>query len=219
MINRVTICIISVCLFARLSCKKSTDSKSSFISKENKKIDTLEVIYYQNKKIKEVLLSEYENEKNVRLFFSEKGIIEQKVSNFSSYPQDHYEYNLEGKLIHQWRQGNIGGCIAIMDREVFWDDKENISKEIIHKSIGNSCSEKILLHEIKEYFPGTKKLRYLSNIHESYEGSDECPCGIWKEYDKDQKVINQNKYVDCTDTNIFCENEDSIEEAITILDK
>lgn len=217
--NRVTICIISVCFFALLSCKKSTDSKPSSISKENKKIDTLEIIYYQNKKVKEVFLSQYENEKNVRLFFSGNGKIEMKVSNFNSYPQDHYEYNQEGKLIHQWRQGDIGGCIAIIDREVFWDDKENISKEIIHKSIGNSCSEKVLLHEIKEYFPGTKKLRYLSNTHESYEGSDECPCGIWKEYDKDQKVIYQNKYVDCSDTNIFCDDKNIHDEEKAISDK
>ncbi|SER02355.1 hypothetical protein [Epilithonimonas lactis] len=205
MTNRV-ICYISLCFFMLLSCKKSTDDKSSYFSKEDKRADTLEVIYHHNKKIKELFLSQYENEKNVRLFFSENGKIEKKVLNFNSYPEDHYEYNQNGKLIHQWRQGNIGGCIAIIDREIFWDGKENITKEIIHKSIGNRCSEKILLQEIKEYFPGTKKVRSLSNTHESYEGSAECPCGIWKEYDKDQRVIGQTKYVDCSDTNTFCED-------------
>lgn len=204
--NRITICIISSCFFTLLSCKKSTDPKSSSISKEDKKIDTLEVIYYQNKKVKELFLSEYENEKDVRFFFSENGKIEMKVSNFNSYPQDHYEYNQKGKLIHQWRQGDIGGCIAIIGREIFWDDKENISKDIIHKSIGNRCSEKILIHENKTYFLGTKKIRQISSTQESYEGSNECPCGIWKEYDLDQKVILQNKYLDCGNSSITCED-------------
>lgn len=208
MIIRVIVYITSLCYFTLLSCKENTEHKSASFATEDKRTDTLEVIYYQNKKIKELFLSQYEDEKNVRLFFSENGKIEEKVTNFNRYPEEHYEYNQNGKLIHQWRQGDIGGCIAIMDREVFWDDKENITKEIIHKSIGNSCSDKILLHEIKAYFPGTKKVRSLSNTHESYEGSAECPCGIWKEYDKDQRVINQTKYVDCSDTNTFCEDGD-----------
>lgn len=76
MINRIIICIISLCFFSLFSCKKNTDYKSSSISKENKKIDTLEVIYYQDKKVKELFLSEYENEKNVKLFFYENGKLE-----------------------------------------------------------------------------------------------------------------------------------------------
>lgn len=219
MINRIIICIISLCFFSLFSCKKNTDYKSSSISKENKKIDTLEVIYYQDKKVKELFLSEYENEKNVKLFFYENGKLERKVLNFNSYPQNNYEYNQNGKLIHHWKEGDIGGCIATIGREVFWDDKGNISKEVVHTNSGESCSEKILIHEIKEYFSGTKKIKSIKNTRESYEGSNECPCGFWKEYDENEKIISQNTFTECSNTNISCEDDDIQNEKSSISDK
>ncbi|MDR2238210.1 MAG: hypothetical protein LBE92_18960 [Chryseobacterium sp.] len=194
---------ISLVILILLSCKKNT--KASSISKENvsDSVDTLQISYYPNKKVKELLLSEHENHKNVQLYYSETGSLTGKTTNFNHYPQNHYEYE-NNRLVHQWTEGNIGGCIAITGKEFFWNAKGSLIKETLHTQYGNSCSEKILIHEIKEFFENTKTIKSIQYTHESYEGSAECPCGIWKNLDPAGKIISQQEFPECKN-NVNCE--------------
>ena len=177
-----------------ISCKKGNDTSSHLLRTQTS--DTLEISRYGNKKVKEISLSEYGNDKDVKLQYSETGDLIEKTTNFNSHPQHHYEYK-NNKLTHQWMEGDIGGCIAITGKESFWDDKGNLTKEISHTSTGQRCSEKVLIHETREYFEGTRKLKSIQYTHESYEGSDEVPCGDWKEYDQTGKLIRQKIFMDC----------------------
>ena len=66
-----------------------------------------------------------------------------------------------------------------------------MTTQIIHSNFGKSCSEKILIREIKEFFENSKKIKSLYYTRESYEGSEECPCGLRKEFDKDGKLMSE----------------------------
>lgn len=60
------------------------------------------------------------------------------------------------------------------------------------------------LKETKEFFERSKKLKSIYYTRESYEGSEECPCGVRKEFDINGKLINQNEYSGCTSIFIEC---------------
>lgn len=162
--------------------------------KEN---DTLNIIYFENKEIKEVDLKEYEGEINVRLYFSAEGYLKQKTVNFDSYPQTNYEFNKNKIITHKWVEADIGGCVATSGKEFFMDDQGFVLKEIVHTSYGNSCSEKVLVNEIIEYFEKSKTIKTIYHTRESYEGSEEYPCGNRKEFDLNGKLINQQEFENC----------------------
>ena len=195
---------ISVLIFTLFSCKKNFEKEENSSDKITIKNDTLNITYHENKKIKEIELSEYNADKNVKLYFLENGRLSQKTTNFNSYPTTNYEYNKNERLIHEWKEDNIGGCIAISDKEFFWDDSGNLTKKITHSSFGESCSEKILIKEIKEFYNKSKRLKTLSFMRESYEGSEECPCGFRKDFDKNGQLISQKEFKECTSTFIEC---------------
>lgn len=188
--------IIIVCIFIFLSCKKNTNAQD-FSAKKELRNDTLKVNYYSNKKIKDVLLSEYKGEKNVKLFFSQNGVLTSKTTNFNEYPQINSEYNGNGKVIHQWTEGDIGGCIGVKGKEFFWDNQGILIKEIIHESTNASCSEKIIIRKEKEYYNNSKTIKTIKNFHESYEGSEDCPCGEWLNYNKNGNLIGKKIYTSC----------------------
>lgn len=199
----INISIISV-IIVLLSCKKNSQTSSISNKDGSTSVDTLDISYYPNKKIKDILLSEYQKDKNVKLFYSESGALLKKTTNFNNYPQKNYEYE-NNQLVHEWMEGDIGGCIAITEKESFWNKKGTLIKEIHHTQHGNSCSEKILIHENKEFFENTKKIKSIKYTHESYEGSAECPCGIWKEFDQTGKIIAQQEFSDCKNNSLTCE--------------
>lgn len=199
--NKIVAIIISV---FTVSCSKTLDNVQTSVNSHKNDADTLNISYSENKKVREIELSEYESEKNVKLYFSESGRLKQKTVNFKSYPAVNYEYDDNEKLVHEWIENNIGGCIAISGRELFWNHNGNITKEIKHSSFGNRCSEKILIKETKEFFERSKKLKSIYYTRESYEGSEECPCGVRKEFDINGKLINQNQYSNCTSIFIEC---------------
>lgn len=191
--------IFFVMIFLLLfSCEKKV-SKTSTNNNSGRKSDTLKVTYYPDKGIKEVDLSQYEGDKSVKLYFSENGSLQQKTVNYDSYPNKNYEYNDNKKVIHQYEQGDIGGCIATLGKELFWDNQGNIQKEIIHTSIGGNCSEKVLIKENKAYYQNSKQIKTHNFTRESYEGSNEYPCGISKEFDLSGKLIKQEKFANCDD--------------------
>lgn len=206
--------IIIFCIFIFLSCKKNTNAQDLSTKKELKN-DTIEINYYSNKKIKDVLLSEYKGEKNVKLFFSQNGLLISKTTNFNQYPQINSEYNNKGKVIHQWTEGEIGGCIGLKDKEYFWNNQGALIKEILHKNTNASCSEKILIRNEKEYYENSKTIKTIKNFHESYEGSEDCPCGEWSSYDKNGKLINQKKYKSCEDFPSCSTNNESLNTSLS----
>ncbi|MFC6268178.1 hypothetical protein [Frigoriflavimonas asaccharolytica] len=193
--NKFVLYITFLCAFALLSCQKSTLKVES--SNIEKKKDTINVIYFDNKKIKEVDLMEYEGEKNVKLYFSEEGYLKKKTVNFDSYPKTNYEYNNSKIILHKWIEADIGGCVAISGKEFFMDEKGFVVKEIVHTSYGNSCSEKILINEIKEFFVKSKSIKTVYFTRESYEGSEECPCGSWKQFNEDGSLQIEQKLKNC----------------------
>lgn len=203
--NKFVLYITFLCAFALFSCQKSTLKVEP--SNIEKKKDTINVIYFDNKKIKEVDLMEYEGEKNVKLYFSEEGYLKKKTVNFDSYPKTNYEYNNSKIILHKWIEADIGGCVAISGKEFFMDEKGFVVKEIVHTSYGNSCSEKILINEIKEFFIKSKSIKTISFTRESYEGSEECPCGIWKEFNADGSLKNEEMFKDCESDNSECDQD------------
>lgn len=195
-----------VCAFALFSCQKSTLKAES--SKINEiKSDTLNVIYYDNKKIKEVDLKEYDGENNVKLYFSEEGYLKKKTVNFDSYPKTNYEYNKDKIILHQWIEAEIGGCVAMSGKESFMDAKGFVVKDIVHTSYGNSCSEKILVNEIIEYFEKSKSVKSIYFTRESYEGSEECPCGFRKEFNADGSLKSEQQFKDCESESSECDQD------------
>lgn len=191
---------LAVLIFQSCEIKEKEPGKKSveIIQKESmKENDTLNIIYFENKEIKEVDLKEYEGEKNVRLYFSKEGYLKQKTVNFDSYPQTNYEFNKNKIITHKWFEADIGGCVAISGKELFMDEKGSVLKEIVHTNYGNSCSEKVLVNEIIEYFANSKTIKTIYYTRESYEGGEESPCGNRKEFDLDGKLINQQELKDC----------------------
>lgn len=196
---------ILIFIFALFSCKKNFVKEENSSDKITIKGDTLNITYHENQKIKELELSEYEGKKNVKLSFLENGRLKQKTINFNSYPTINYEYDESEKLVHEWKEDDIGGCIAISGDEFFWNKEGYIIKEINHNNFGKSCSEKILVRQIKEFFENSKKIKSLYYTRESYEGSEECPCGLRKEFDKSGKVINQKEFIKCNSATTECD--------------
>lgn len=204
--NKIVAIIISV---FTVSCSKRLNNDQTSVNSHKNDADTLNISYYENKKVREIELSEYESEKNVKLYFSESGRLKQKTVNFKSYPTVNYEYDENEKLVHEWREDDIGGCIAISGNEFFWNKNGNIFKEIIHSNLGNSCSEKILIREIKEFFENSKKIKTHYYTRESYEGSEECPCGLQKEFDKNGNITNKKEFIECNSINTECDEKTS----------
>lgn len=162
---------------------------------KSKQNDTLQVSYYPNKKIKDVALSTYKGEKNVMLIFSEDGILETKIVNFNEFPKIYSEYENE-KVFRQWKEGDVGGCIGSIENEFFWNTKGEIIKEISHSSTIASCSEKILIKKVVE-FHSNSKIKSTKYFHESYEGSEECPCGEHKTLDEKGNLLSKKSFVPC----------------------
>lgn len=196
---------ILVLIFTLFSCKKNFAKEEGSSDKMTIKSDTLNITYYENKKIKELELSEYKGDKNVKLYFLENGRLKQKTINFDNYPTINYEYDESEKLVHEWKEDDIGGCIAISGNEFFWNKAGNMTTQFIHSNFGKSCSEKILIREIKEFFENSKKIKSLYYTRESYEGSEECPCGLRKEFNKDGKLMSEKKWMDCDGYDFECE--------------
>lgn len=194
MIKNISLLLFGIFIF--FSCKKNATTPNIFTN-EIVKTDTLQVNYYANKKIKDILLAEYDGEKNVKLYFSESGTLTSKTTNFNIYPQINTDYNDKGNIIHQWIEGDIGGCIGIKDKELFWNNNGNLIKEITHNSTNSSCSEKVLYRSEKEYYENSKIIKSIKNFHESYEGSEECPCGDWITYDNRGKQLDKKSYSSC----------------------
>lgn len=188
--------ILILVILMNISCKKCISTpKLAFIEQTN--IDTLEINYYSNKKTKNLLLSEFEGNKNVKLHYDEEGLLKLKTINYNNYPEINIEFNENEKKIHQWTIDDIGGCIGIKGKEFYWNNKGAIIKEIYHYSTDTFCSEKVIYKIEKEFYENSKIVKSITNHHESYEGSEECPCGEWINYDASGKELNRKSYVPC----------------------
>lgn len=133
---KTTACLLLLLLI--FNCQKNISVNSS-VKNPTKKTDTVKVNYYPSKILKEVDLKQFEGDKNVRLNCSETGILLQKTVHYGSYPTINYEYNANKKIIHQYEQGDIGGCIATKGKDFFWDDSGLLSRKIIHSNFGKTC--------------------------------------------------------------------------------
>ncbi len=192
-----------ICFFF-ITCKSQERKDQNTISTSIEKSDTISIQYYNDGKIKEVLLTEYQNEKMVQLSFFQNGFIELKVINYDSYPKKYSKYSEKGNLIESWTEGDIGGCIAKIDTENFYENGK-LKKTIIHSSLGESCSEKILIAEEKEFYPDENNIKSIKYFQESYEGSDICPCGTHQDFDENGKVLKVKEYPECGSGSLNCE--------------
>lgn len=159
--------------------------------------DTIGVVRFPNQKLKQVELARFEGAKNVRLTFAEDGRLMEKIQNFDSYPRIYTEYGANKKPVHQRTDGDVGGCIATVGTEYFWDSTGVLTSEIRHSHWDEPCSMKVLVEEKREFYPGSKSLKSVRFTNESYEGSEPCACGIWKTFDKKGKLLKQKNYGSC----------------------
>lgn len=166
--------------------------------------DTLDVKYYNSGKVESVALSNYDGEKNVSLNYSENGNLQSKTVNFNEYPRVITEYDEQGKPTHQWTEGDVGGCIGITGTEYFWSGSGSVLKEITHANTNASCSEKVLIRNEKEFYENSTAVKSIKMYHQSYEGSADCPCGKWTDFNKQGGITGEREYSPC-DGSPICE--------------
>lgn len=175
----------------------STAEKTPAEVPQNSEPDTLESKYFSSGKLESATFAEYHGEKNVKLTFSESGILASKIANYSGYPRTTSEYDAEGKKIHEWTDGDIGGCIGPVGKELFWAANGTVMKEINYQYSDAPCSEKVTRTTEKTFFAENGGTKSVQNYLQSYEGSEPCPCGTWTDFDNKGTIISQREYAPC----------------------
>lgn len=180
-----------------LEATAETTPATTTTSPQNSEPDTLESKYFSSGKLESAAFAEYHGEKNVKLTFSESGILASKIANYSGYPRTTSEYDAEGKKIHEWTDGDIGGCIGPVGKELFWAANGTVMKEINYQYSDAPCSEKVTRTTEKTFFAENGGTKSVQNYLQSYEGSEPCPCGTWTDFDNKGTIISQREYAPC----------------------
>lgn len=134
------------------------------------------------------------------------GVLEYKIFYFPDGSSIYEEYYRNGRLKQYWKQIQIYAA-GFPDESAKWDSLgykiEETKYELMMPEGGSSYNSVFCVAITTEYHQNgkIKQTRYTKNFTES----DECPCGKWKNYDINGKLISVQQYPPCYNFELECD--------------